>query len=274
MTEHLKMKIYIVSDSIGETAELVAKAAVSQFDGGNAEYIRYPHINSEERLEEILSEICTSGAMVFYTLLIEKFSKKIRDACTEAGVPAVDVLGPAVKALSEYTGLEPSLQPGLIRMMDARYFKKIEAIEFSVKFDDGKDPRGVLEADIVLIGISRTSKTPISMFLATKGYKVANIPLVPEAPVPKELDMIPSSKIIGLKIDCELLLKIRQERLLTMGVSGKSDYADMLRIYEELEYSEQVMRKIGCRRINVSNKAIEENAAKILEIYRRNNEDA
>jgi regulator of PEP synthase PpsR (kinase-PPPase family) len=168
-------------------------------------------------------------------------------------------------------GTEPLNQPGTIRRLDDKYFKKVEAIEFAVKYDDGKDPRGIKKADIVLIGVSRTSKTPLSMYMAHKNIRVANIPLVPEVPVPDELFEISSKRIIGLITDPEKLNAIRLERLKSMGLSNSAVYADMNRIMEELEYAEKLMRKIGCHFINVSNKAIEESANIIIQIMKKTN---
>lgn len=153
--------------------------------------------------------------------------------------------------------------------MDESYFRRIAAIEFAVKYDDGKDPgKGIKEAELVLIGISRTSKTPLSMYLANRNVKVANVPLVPEIPVPKEVYEIDPKKIIGLTNSPEVLNNVRTTRLKTLGLSSNANYAKLDRILEELEYSEKVMRKIGCPVINVANKAIEETASDILDIMK------
>ena len=148
--------------------------------------------------------------------------------------------------------------------------KRVEAIEFAVKYDDGKDPRGILKSDIVLLGISRTSKTPLSMYLANKNIKVANVPLVPEIPIPKEVFEIDPKKIIGLTNTPEKLNSIRQERLKALGLSSNASYANLERILQELDYSEKIMKKAGCPVIDVSNKAIEETAGIILDIMKEN----
>ena len=150
------------------------------------------------------------------------------------------------------------------------YFSRVDAIEFAVKCDDGQDPRGLFQADVVLVGISRTSKTPLSMYLANRNIKVANIPLVMEVPPPKELFEIPAKKIIGLTNSPEKLNEIREERLKYLGLSTSSNYASMERIFDELDYSEQIMKKIGCPVINVANKAIEETSAFILSLLKKN----
>jgi regulator of PEP synthase PpsR (kinase-PPPase family) len=175
-----------------------------------------------------------------------------------------------LQAIQKTYGLMPKNQPGLIHALDHEYFKRVEAIEFAVKYDDGKNPWGLSKADIVLIGVSRTSKTPLSMYLAHKQLKVANVPLVPEITPPEELFRVPPHKIIGLLIDPYKLNEIRVERLKTMGLADDASYADVKRINEELEYARGIMRRIHCKIINVSNRAVEETAGMILEYAARN----
>ncbi|EHI70925.1 hypothetical protein STRIC_0875 [Streptococcus ictaluri 707-05] len=170
--------------------------------------------------------------------------------------------------MANISGAKPLGQPGMLRQLDNHYFKRVDAIEFAVKYDDGKDPRGILKADLVILGVSRTSKTPLSMYLADKQLKVLNIPLVPEIPIPKELKEIPSQRIIGLTNTPEKLNSIRSERLKALGVSGSANYAKMDRILEELDYADRVMKELRCPVINVANKAIEETAAIILDILK------
>jgi regulator of PEP synthase PpsR (kinase-PPPase family) len=157
----------------------------------------------------------------------------------------------------------------LLRKVDEMYYRRVEAVEFAVRYDDGKDPRGITQADIVLVGVSRTSKTPLSMYLAHKRVKVANVPLVPEVAPPEELYKVERGKVIGLVIKPELLNNIRTERLKTLGLSGQASYANFERILEELEFADKIMKKLGCPVIDVTNRAVEETASKILEIYYR-----
>lgn len=182
----------------------------------------------------------------------------------------VDIIGPVLKSIQKTSGLLPKNQPGLIHALDHEYFKRVEAVEFAVKYDDGKNPWGLLKADVVIVGISRTSKTPLSMYLAHKQLKVANVPLVPEILPPEELFKVPPHKIVGLLIDPFKLNEIRTERLKTMGLSDNASYADVKRIGEELEYAKGIMRRLHCTIINVSNRAIEETAGMILEYARKN----
>lgn len=259
--------IYIVSDSLGETAEFVGKAAASQFEGEHLEICKIPFVNQKFHLEEIVEEAAENNGTIVFTLVRPDLRDYLLQLSSEKNVTTVDVLGPMMDAISEKTGKKPLGEPGLLRKMDDHYFNKVEAIEFAVRYDDGKDPQGLIGADVVLIGVSRTSKTPVSMYLATKGVKVANIPLVPEVAPPEELFALPRRKVVGFTISPKLLYEIRQARLKAIGLSPSADYADYGRILKELDYAEEIMKRIGCFIIDVTNKAVEETASNVLEIY-------
>lgn len=260
--------IYVISDSLGETGELVAKAGKIQFNNSISEIKRYPFVLETEQIDEILYEAKDENAIVVFTLVVPEMKEHMIKRCAEYNLEAVDVLGPVIEALTRMTHRQPLHEAGLNRRLDADYFKKVEAIEFAVKYDDGKDSRGIKKADVVLLGISRTSKTPLSMYLAHKNVKVANIPLVPEVDPPKELFEGISGIIVGLTNDPDKLNNIRQERLKALGLDYTATYANMERILEELEYAEKLFQKLRCPVINVSNKAIEETASIILSIIR------
>ncbi len=263
--------IYVISDSVGETAQQVTKAALSQFSLNEGyEIRRFPYIVDEKHLLEILNSGKNENAIVVYTLVDDKLLSITERFCQEEGLSHIDLMTPLLREISNKTNINPKREPGIIRKLDESYFKRVEAIEFAVKYDDGKDPRGILKSDIVLVGISRTSKTPLSMYLANKNIKVANVPLVPEIPIPKELYQIDPKKIIGLTNSPEKLNRIRIERLKALGLSSKSSYANLERILQELDYSEKIMKKLNCPVINVSNKAIEETAGIILDIINEN----
>lgn len=239
-----KPVVYIVSDSIGETAEFVVQAVASQFNSGHVEIRRVPFVTDQESIVDVVEEASLGNAMIAYTLVLPALREAIRAACELHGIIAVDVMGPMMDAFTRLLQLDPHQEPGLIRRLDEEYFRRVAAIEFAVKYDDGKDPRGLLLADVVLIGVSRTSKTPLSMYLANKRIKVANLPLVPEVEPPEELFWVPASKVIGLTISPRQLHEIRQERLKALGLHAQANYASMERILEELEYADQIMRKI------------------------------
>ncbi|WP_369075977.1 pyruvate, water dikinase regulatory protein [Succiniclasticum sp.] len=262
--------IYALSDSIGGTAESVIKATVSQFTETNFEVVRVPYINNKEQIDEALEDAARHHAVVCYTIVNPRLREHLADRAVELQIQVVDVLGPMLRAIQKNSGLLPKNQAGLIHALDHEYFKRVEAVEFAVKYDDGKNPMGLLKADIVIIGVSRTSKTPLSMYLAHKQLKVANVPLVPEIVPPAELFKVPHHKIIGLLIDPYKLTDIRTTRLKTMGLSEKATYADVDRITEELEYAKGIMRRVHCMIINVSNRAIEETAGIILDYYYKN----
>ncbi|MDK2824062.1 MAG: [pyruvate, water dikinase]-phosphate phosphotransferase / [pyruvate, water dikinase] kinase [Clostridia bacterium] len=261
--------IYVISDSLGETAEFVARAAASQFNGAGVEFRRIPYVSDEEHLIEIIEEASQYNSLIAYTLVLEDLKHFLEVEAAKRNVPTVDILGPMMKGVHKLTGYEPRREPGLLHKLDDDYFRKIEAIEFAVKYDDGKDPRGIIYADIVLIGVSRTSKTPLCMYLAHKRIKAANIPLVPEVSPPEELYNLSKNKVVGLTIKPHLLNEIRQERLKTLGLVSNADYASMERILAELDYAETIMKRVGCPVIDVSNKAVEETASKILQIFYR-----
>lgn len=261
--------IFILSDSIGETAELVARAASSQFNVGQVEIRRVPYVNTATEIEEIMEEIKYTHGLVAYTLVLPELREALVREAEKYDIPIVDIMTPMLEALAKLHGRKPKLEPGLVRKMDHAYFRKVEAIEFAVKYDDGKDPRGIERADLVVIGVSRTSKTPLCMYLAHKCIKVANVPLVPEVAPPDEIYNLPPHRIVGLTVRPSILNEIRRERLKSLGLTSNADYANMDRILRELEYAESIMRKTGCYMIDVSNKAIEETASRVLEIYYR-----
>ena len=264
--------IYAVSDSIGETAESVVKATVSQFSEEKFDVTRIPYVKDKAQIDKMIAEAAQHKAVVCHTIVSPELREHIADKAMAMDVQVVDVLGPMIKSVEKVTGMLPKNQAGLIHSLDHEYFKRVEAVEFAVKYDDGKNPMGLLKADVVIIGVSRTSKTPLSMYLAHKRIKVANVPLVPELAPPEELFKVPPHKVVGLLIDPFKLNEIRAERLKTMGLSDSAVYADMKRIGEELEYAKGIMRRIHCPIINVSNRAIEETAGIILEYVKKNQE--
>lgn len=263
--------IYVVSDSVGETAELVTKAAVSQFKKTELTIKRFPFVEDTSNVDEVISLAKQDGGMIAYTLVRPEISGYMKTAAEREGVVSCDILGPLMNQIQVQCGETPLYEPGLVHKLDEDYFKKIEAIEFAVKYDDGRDPRGILKADIVLVGVSRTSKTPLSQYLAHKRYKVANVPIVPEIDPPEELFLVPKEKCFGLRITSEKLNQIRQERLISLGLNQKAIYANIDRIKEEIDYFDSIVEKIGCPVIDVTNKAVEESANVIMNIILKKN---
>lgn len=261
------LTVFIVSDSLGETAEGVARAALSQFDV-HARLRRFPHVDGDEALNALLTSIRETPphALVVYTVVITHLRDRLRTELDALRVPYLDVMGRALDAIEAMLGRAPTHSPGLTHRLDEGYFRRVEAVEFAVKYDDGKDPRGLRLADVVLLGVSRTSKTPLSMYLANRRLKVANVPLVPEVDLPPELSQVPAERLIGLTIDPQSLQLIRQVRLQAIGLPEGSPYADLGRIEEELVYAHGVFRRLGCRVIDVTHRAVEETAARVLEV--------
>ncbi len=259
--------IYILSDSLGDTAEYVVKATAEQFKPNEYIMKKFSFVSSIEQVQVILEDARNVHALIIFTTVIDEVKDEIIRLSKFYNLLNYDILTPLMDKFEVFFDAKPINEPGIIRKLDETYFKKVEAIEFAVKYDDGKDPRGVKKADVVLLGISRTSKTPLSMYLAHKNLKVANIPLVPEVPVPREVFEIDKDKIIGLTTDPYKLNEIRIERIKALGLGNtNATYADMQRILEELEYADKIYKRIGCPVINVSNKAVEETANIITKI--------
>jgi len=265
MPEERQKMIYVCSDAVGETAEAVARATVRQFATAQVKIKRYGNIKQEEEVRSIIREAASSGGFIAYTLVQPELRDTMREETIRAGVRAVDVMGPMMQAFIDTFNDSPKYQPGLLHEMDESYFRKIEAIEFAVKYDDGKDVRGLLQAQVVLVGVSRTSKTPLSIYLAHKGIRTANYPLTLEVKPPEELFVEADRLVVGLTMQPERLLKIRAERLKALGLPSHAHYASLERIEKELAFAEDVMRSLQCPIIDVTERAIEETAGLIME---------
>ncbi len=257
--------VYIVSDSIGETAEFVVKAVASQYNSGHVDLKRVPFVENKEQLQAVVEEASRRKSIIAYTLVVPELRAAMIEEATRCSIFTADILGSLMSAFKRITNKEPSFEPGRMRRLDEDYFRRVAAVEFAVKHDDGKDPRGLLKADVVLIGISRTSKTPLSMYLAHQRIMVANLPLVPEVEPPEELFWVDPEKIIGLVIDPGQLRQIRTERLKSLGLTDDADYVAVERIEKELTYARRIMKKIGCTVFDVSNKAVEEVANRVIQ---------
>lgn len=254
---------------MGETAEFVVRAAASQFDSGRVEIRRVPFMREIEPIPDIIKEVKELQGILVYTLVLPEVKEAVEKEAREHGVCTVDIMGPVIDALGSACSMDPHLKPGLVYRMDEEYFRKVEAIEFAVKYDDGKDPNGALWADVVVVGVSRTSKTPLCVYLAHHGFKAANVPLVPEIRPPDELFQVTPGKVVGLTINPDHLTGIREERLKNLGLKGSADYANVQRILEEMEYAQDIMKRLRCPVINVTNRAIEETAEKVMQYIRR-----
>ena len=260
------LTIFAVSDSIGETAQQVAMAAASQFKD-NAEVKRIPYVKSLEDVEDLMKTIEDCEAcMIVSTIITVNVREYLTQKCIEKNINIINVLGPIINVASTILNKYPDYNPGAMWNTDETYYKRIEAMEFAMQYDDSKDYRGLKNADVVLVGLSRTSKTPLCMYLANKGIKAINIPLVPEVGVPEELYEIDKKKIFGLTINPLQLIEIRKRRLDKFHrISADIEYASDSRILEEFEFADKILRKIGCRTIDVTQRAIEDTALIIME---------
>lgn len=260
------LTIFAVSDSIGETAQQVAIAAASQFKD-NAEVKRIPYVKSLEDVEDLMKTIEDCEAcMIVSTIITVNVREYLTQKCIEKNINIINVLGPIINVASTILNKYPDYNPGAMWNTDETYYKRIEAMEFAMQYDDSKDYRGLKNADVVLVGLSRTSKTPLCMYLANKGIKAINIPLVPEVGVPEELYEIDKKKIFGLTINPLQLIEIRKRRLDKFHrITSDIEYAGDARVLEELEYADKIMRKVGCKIIDVTERAIEDTALIILE---------
>jgi len=259
--------VYVLSDSLGETADAVAKAALSQFDEEAFHVVRLPRITSRGQLQGVVRGACVDERCVFlYTLAAPRLRDEMAAISRELEIAAIDILGPCVTALELASGLRPEWEAGLVRKIDRGYFDRVEALEFAVKHDDGRAVEELDQAEMVLIGVSRSSKTPIAMYLAFRGYKAANVPLVPGVEPPKELFDLDPRRIFGLTTSANLLVNIRGKRFADIG-SYAQDYFDREHIEQELDESRHLMRQLGCIVISTEGRAVEETAQEILQYY-------
>lgn len=259
------LKIFAVSDSIGEIAEQVAEAAASQFNN-EVKIKRVPYVKTLEDVEEIIKQVKNEeNSMIVSTIITVNIREYLTEKAIENNITVVNVLGPIINVASSILNKQPQYDPGAMWKTDEAYFKRIEAMEFAMQYDDSKDYRGLKNADVVLVGLSRTSKTPLCMYLANKGIKAINIPLVPEVEIPQELYEIDKQKIFGLTINPLQLIEIRKRRMDKFHrIPSNIEYAGDARILEEFEFSDKIMKRLGCKTIDVTQRAIEDTALIII----------
>lgn len=257
-------QVVIISDSTGETAETVMRASLAQFGLKGVEIKKYSNIEDPEQLIKIVQKCNKTNCLIAFTIILPELKETLKAEAKKYQLPIIDIMGQVIEKISNFLEITPSLIPGAYRELDQAYYQRIEAIEHAVRCDDGKDLKNLFKNGLVIIGVSRTSKTPLCMYLAYHGTKSGNLPLVPEVAPPRELFSYESNRIFGLTIEPEELHKIRKKRLKAMRLNKFADYAQMKRIYEELDYSREIMEKIGCQIIDVTNKSIEETASEIL----------
>lgn len=261
--------IFILSDSTGETAERVVRASLLQFPQHRVRVRVFRRVRDIEGLEATLREAHETGALIVFTLVGPELRARFYELSSELDLPHFDVIGSLIGKIGSFLDADPLNRPTLELPLGEDYFRRVEAIEFAVKSDDGKEPRNLAKADIVLTGVSRTSKTPLSTYLAGRGFRVANIPLVLGVEPPAELFTARAGRVVGLTIEPEILIRIRQERLKQLGMPEDASYGLRDHIRAELDYAHEIFRNNpGWLVIDVSNRAIEETASIILESLR------
>ena len=260
-----KQNVFVLSDAVGETAQQVATAAFAQFPTLDIIYTKFPFVKNDDRLETILKLAKEKNAVIVHTIVSKETIHTIDDYCQNNDLTYYDILNPIIGTFSQLKNVAPIRKKGMTHNLDDEYFDMISAMEFTLANDDGQNPKGFLDADLVLLGISRTSKTPLSLYLANKNVKVANLPLIPSVSISKELWKVDPDKIVGLTNDKSVLLKIRRQRMIAYGLDPDTIYSEADEIQKELDYSNELYDKIGCYVINTADRSIEETAALIME---------
>ncbi len=262
----MRLHLHLLSDSTGETLENIAKAALAQYD--DVETLRHfwPMVRSEAHLERILQEIAQNPGLVLYTLVNPEIRRTLESRCRAMGLPAIAPLDPVNHALSNLLGQEAKARPGRQHTLDAAYFARVDAIQFTIAHDDGLLAEDWEEADILLAGVSRSSKTPTSIYLANRGYKTANIPIVVESPPPPELFDLKHPLIVGLTTSADRLIQIRRNRLLSLNQAPETSYVDQDSVSREVAYARRMFADNGWPVIDVTRRSIEETAAAIIQL--------
>lgn len=261
-----QLHLHLLSDSTGETLENLAKAALAQFEGVEVIKHFWPMVRMESHLDRILTEVASNPGLVLFTLVNPQIRRKLENQCRKMGLPSVAALDAVTDALSNMLGQAAKTRPGRQHVLDSAYFARVDAIQFTIAHDDGVGSENWEEADIVLAGVSRTSKTPTSIYLANRGFKVANIPIVPESPPPQSLFTLKHPVVVGLTTNTDRLIQVRRNRLLSLNQAPETDYVDIDRVKQEVLYARRMFGDNGWPVIDVTRRSIEETAAAIINI--------
>ncbi|MBO0733222.1 MAG: kinase/pyrophosphorylase [Methylocapsa sp.] len=260
--------LHLISDATGETLIAASRAAAAQYEGvASIEHV-YPLIRSRSQLDRAIAKIEEAPGIVLFTLVDQELTTRLEEACREMSLPCLSVLQPVLNLFQSYIGAASTHRPGAQHMMNAEYFRRIEALNFTMLHDDGQQVDNFHAADIVLLGVSRTSKTPTSIYLANRGIKTANIPIVPGVPLPEPVLRLTGPLIVGLVASAERLVQIRQNRLLALNASPDSPYVDRLLVAEEVMRARRLCAERGWPIIDVTRRSIEETAAAVIDLYK------
>jgi regulator of PEP synthase PpsR (kinase-PPPase family) len=261
-----RRRVFIVSDATGETCEIVVKAALAQFSEVDVVLDRCSQVRTEEQIQDVLLKATRMNGVVIYTMVSVELRQKMLQMGLATGVPTLDILGPILTRLSHHLELSPRAQPGLFKHLDTTYYKRLEAVDFTVKHDDGLGAATLDQSEIVLVGVSRTSKTPVALYLSFRGWRVANIPLVPGIPLPPELSRVDPRRIVGFVTQARQLQTLRLQRQRHLKDHHLGGYADLKEIETEIQESRRVFSQHGWPILDVTAKAIEETASEVMQI--------
>jgi hypothetical protein len=260
-------EIFVVSDGTGETALAALRAGLMQFQNTRWRVRTFRDVRHEARVKQVAEEAARVRALVVFTLVDAEVAGRMRALCDESGVAAIDLLGPLLGRLGQHLGALPGSKPGLLHGFSDDYYERVEAVEFAVRHDDGANLHTLHRAHLVLTGPSRTSKTPLTMYVAQRGYRTGNVPLIAGVPPPRELLELDRRKVFGLVVDPATLVSVRRARVRALGTTPYSSYADPDSVVEELREVRRLFRERAWTVVDISGRAVEENAARILELY-------
>jgi regulator of PEP synthase PpsR (kinase-PPPase family) len=260
--------LHLVSDSTGETLITVARAVAAQYANVSAVEHVYPLVRSQKQLDRVLDEIEEAPGIVLFTLLEKDLVSRLETKCRDINIPSLSIIGPVMQLFEAYLGAATTGRVGAQHVLNAEYFKRIDALNYTMIHDDGQHVEGLEDADVVLVGVSRTSKTPTSIYLANRGIRTANVPLVPGIPPPHQLETLKKPLVVSLHATPERLIQVRQNRLLSMGAeSGNDDYIDRQSVTDEVAYARKLCAKFSWAQLDVTRRSIEETAAAIMKLF-------
>ncbi|MCI0598344.1 MAG: kinase/pyrophosphorylase [Beijerinckiaceae bacterium] len=260
--------LHLISDATGETLIAVSRAAAAQYEGvASIEHV-YPLVRSRSQLDKAIDEIEAAPGIVLFTLVDQELAGHLELSCKELSVPCLSVLQPILNLFQSYIGTASLHRPGAQHMLNAEYFRRIDALNFTMLHDDGQQVENFDAADVVLLGVSRTSKTPTSIYLANRGIKTANIPIVPDIPLPGQVLALRKPLVVGLIASVERIVQIRENRLLALNASPDSPYVDRVLVAGEVSRARRLCAEQGWPVIDVTRRSIEETAAAVLDFYK------
>ena len=269
-----KLKLIILSDATGETATTMARVTMKQFQQHDIYFTRYKNVRTTEQVDAIFSEAIAQHDLIIYTIVKKELREYVSKLSRMSHIRALDLIGPMLTSFSNFFDTEPQNEPGLTSQVNEEYFERVNAMEFTLNHDDGRNMESLHLADVILLGISRTSKTPLSIYLSLHGIKVVNIPLVYQGPLPEQLKKVDQRKIFALTIDPDTLYSVRKNRFQNLGVKFDGDYASLDKVFREVEWANKIFAQNRKWPVfNVTGKALEEMANEIMHILqmRKNN---